>query len=44
MTNEEKQKKLAELRLQWKHATSEVDRKIIEKRANLIKRTIKTLL
>jgi hypothetical protein len=44
MTLEEKQKKLAELRVLYKTATTDVDRKIILVRANLIKKSIKTLI
>lgn len=44
MTNEEKDKKLAELRILWKQEKDPVKRKIIEKRADLILRTIHTLI
>jgi len=44
MNLQEKQKKLAELREAWKLAKTATDRKIIEVRANLIKKSIRTLV
>mgnify|MGYP003395340376 CR=1 FL=1 len=44
LTLEEKQKKLAELRVLWKTAQTPVDRKVIEVRAMLLKKSIKTLI
>ena len=44
MTHEEKLAKLESLRQAYKTATTEVDRKIILVRANLIKKSIKTLV
>lgn len=44
MTLEEKQRKLDELRKAWKEAKTSTDRKVIEIRANLLKRSISTLV
>lgn len=44
MTLEDKQKRLAELRVMWKKEPDPVKRKIIEKRAWMIKKTIHTLI
>ena len=44
MTLAEKQKKLSELRELWKLAKTATDRKIIQVRAELLKKSIRTLV
>ena len=44
MTLEDKNKILEELRVAWKKATTDVDRKIIETRAKLIKMSLPSLI
>lgn len=44
MTIEQKYKRIEELREAWRQAKNDVDRKIIEARASMIKRTMHTLV
>jgi hypothetical protein len=44
MTLEEKEKRLADLRIAYKNARTDIDRKVITIRALLIKKTLPTMI